>query len=86
LRAVMIIRRTRPAATGYSGSALRCDLRKPDLAASRNRTSATYRAIGVTGLADLVHILKKLHGLGCMRERPNGSETEQGFDALFSPS
>jgi hypothetical protein len=51
----------------------------------RNEYGDTYRVIGVTGLANLVHLLEKLHGLGCMRERPNGAETEQGFDALFSP-
>jgi hypothetical protein len=51
----------------------------------RNEYGDTYRVIGVTGLTELVHLLEKLHGLGCTRERPNCAETEQGFDAVFSP-
>lgn len=51
----------------------------------RNEYGDTYRVIGVTGVTDLVHLLEKLHGLGCMRERPNCAETAQGFDAVFSP-
>lgn len=51
----------------------------------RNEYGDTYRAIGVTGLADLVHILQTLHDLGCARELPNSYEAGQGFDALFSP-
>jgi hypothetical protein len=51
----------------------------------RNEYGDTYRVIGVTGLTELVDLLEKLHGLGCMRERPNCAETEQDFDAVFSP-
>jgi hypothetical protein len=51
----------------------------------RNEYGDVYRAIGVTGLANFVHVLEKLHGLGCACEVPDSDETKQGFDAHVTP-
>jgi hypothetical protein len=51
----------------------------------QNEYGDIYRAIGVTGLANFVHLLEHLRGLGCTQEEPGSYETEHGFDALVRP-
>lgn len=51
----------------------------------RNEYGDVYRAIGVTGLANFVHVLERLHELGCACAVPDRDEVDQGFDAHVTP-